>query len=67
MTKNKKAFQLSEVYSYREHLIDVMKSDGAITTITVKANDKTLGKAIAETMESLFQYETEMPQVVAIM
>lgn len=55
-----------EVYTYREHIVEAKTVTGEIVTFTVRAHQRNLGKNIVETMRSLFQYEMEMPQVIAI-
>ena len=59
-------YNLKEVYTYKEHIVDVVTCDGKQQSITVKANDRNLGKNIMETLESIFQYDKELPRVVAI-
>ena len=61
-----KPFPMVEVYTYREHVVDALTVSGEVVTFTVKAHQRNLGKNIMETMRSLFQYEVEMPQVIAI-
>jgi hypothetical protein len=61
-----KAYSMLEVYTYREHLVDAMTVTGDVVTFTVKAHQRNLGENIVKTMQSLFQYEMEMPQVIAI-
>lgn len=57
---------LQQIYTYREHLVDVVTVDGHEHTITVKAHSRNLGKNIMETLQSLFQYEMELPRVTNI-
>ncbi len=61
-----KTLNLQEIYTWKEHLVDVVTVDGHEHTITVKAHSRNLGKNIMETLESLFQYEMEMPRVTSI-
>lgn len=62
----RQAYKMVEVYTYREHVVDALTLSGEVVSFTVKAHDRNLGKNILETMQSLFQYEIEMPQVIAI-
>jgi len=55
-----------EVYTYREYVVSAKTVTDEVINFTVKANQRNLGKNIVETMRSLFQYEMEMPQVIAI-
>ena len=61
-----RAYQMLEVYTYREYLVDVLTVDGHEHTVTVKAHQRNLGKNIMETLTSLFQYEVELPVVTSI-
>lgn len=61
-----KPYPMSDIYTYREHVVDALTVTGEIVSFTVKAHQRNLGKNILKTMSSLFQYEIEMPQVVAI-
>ena len=55
-----------EVYTYREHIVTVKTVTNEVIDFTVKAHSRNLGKNIVETMRSLFQYEMEMPTVIAV-
>jgi len=61
-----KPFPMVEVYTYREYVVSAKTVTDEVINFTVKANQRNLGKNIVETMRSLFQYEMEMPQVIAI-
>lgn len=48
---------------YKTHVVDVLTCEGAIESFTVKSDEKGLGKAILETLSSLYQWDDTPPVV----